>query len=76
MKKLLMLVVLLLMILTGCQEKKEVTLTLDEFKKLTSKTEVKSNLPRQRREGRSKIETEDKKTTPSTAANCKRRSRF
>lgn len=31
MKKLLMLVVLLLMILTGCQEKKEVTLTSDEL---------------------------------------------
>lgn len=47
-----------------------------DYRVLTGETEIKSNLPRRRREKGSKIEVEDKKTTPSTAANCKRRSRF
>lgn len=45
-----------------------------EYRVLTGEIKVKT---RRRREERSKIEEgSDKKTTPSTAANCKRRSRF
>lgn len=51
----------------------QVTLTLDEFKKLTQEN---NNLPRRRRERKAIIEEEDKKTTPSTVGSCKRRSRF
>ena len=51
----------------------QVTLTLDEFKKLTQEN---NNLPRRRRERKAIIDEEDKKTTPSTVGSCKRRSRF